>query len=273
MKKTIQLSWRLLSLLFLCSVMTAQGVQPYGVYLQVKGYNWKEYDGGRELLEESGPLFGIGLRVDPNPLRLSFEGKLEAYFGEVSYDGETFDGEPVDDRTAYTGGLGEFDVTFPAWVNAAKSRACLLFAGGGAHVWQRDLGQSNEDLGYTEEWMMFYGRLGGGFYTVEGGRVASYVAGGLKLPFYTSNGVSVEDAETTQDVTLEPKGQPGPFLEAGWCGKKYFANAFYEYIEMDTSDPETITVSPLGGPVDVPFTLYQPESHVHTFGVNVGMYF
>lgn len=258
---------------FLSFLPAAHAAQSYGLYFQVKGYNWKEYEGSTELLEESGPLFGVGLRLDPHPAKLSVQGKVEAYFGEVNYDGQTFDGTPVEDRTAYVGIEGNIDATVPAWVDATKTRSVLLFAGGGAHVWQRDLGQENEDLGYTEEWKMYYARAGGGFYLSETGTVKGFVSGGVKVPLYTSNGVTVDDGFETQDVTLEPNGQPGPFIEAGWRWKKYFANAFYEYIRMDESDPETILVTVPGLSSSVPFTLFQPESEVHTFGVNVGLYF
>jgi hypothetical protein len=258
---------------FLPILPAAHAAQSGGLYLQVKGYNWKEYDGSQELLEESGPLFGIGLRLEPDPAKVSAQGRIEAYFGQVNYDGQTFDGAPIEDETAYVGMIGDLDVALPAWVDAKKKHSILLFVGGGAHIWQRDLGQENEDLGYTEEWMMFYARAGGGFYLAETGAVKAFVAGGVKVPVYTSNGVTVDDGVDTQDVTLEPKGQPGPFIEAGWRWKKYFANVFYEYILMEESDPETIFVSVPGLTTPVEFTLFQPESDVHTLGVNVGMYF
>lgn len=257
----------------LATYAVADAAQSYGLYLQVKGFNWTEYDGSDQLLEESGPLFGIGLRLDPDPYKLSAQGKIEAYFGQVNYDGQTMGGTPVDDETAYVGFFGDLDAALPAWVAASKGESILLFAGGGAHIWQRDLGQVNEDLGYTEEWMMFYARAGGGFYLAETGTVKAFVSAGVKVPVYTSNGVTVDDGYDEQDVTLEPKGQPGPFIEAGWRWHKYFVNVFYEYIHMDESDPEEIPVILPGLSSPVPFTLVQPESEVHTYGMNAGMYF
>lgn len=271
MKSFIRLA--VAAILLVSALPAADASQGGGLYLQVKGFNWKEYDGSDQLLEETGPLFGLGLRLDPNPVKLSAQGRIEAYFGQVDYDGQTFDGVPVEDETAYVGVIGDLDASLPAWVDATKSRSILLFAGGGAHTWQRDLGQENEDLGYTEEWIMLYARAGGGFYLSETGTVKAFVAAGVKVPVYTSNSVTVDDGFDSQDVTLEPKGQPGPFVEAGWRWKKYFVNAFYEYIQMDESDPETIDVTIPGLAGTVPFTLFQPESDVHTFGVNAGLYF
>ncbi len=259
---------------FLFSTLsTVQAAQSGGLYLQVKGYNWTEYIDGDQVLEESGPLFGIGLRLDPDPLKLSVQGKVEAYFGQVEYDGQTMDGVPLDDETAYVGVLGDLDGVFPAWINAAKSSAILLFGGAGVHVWDRELGQENEDLGYTEGWYMFYGRLGGGFYAIESGVVKGYATAGVKVPFFTQNSITVEDATDEQDVDLEPEGQPGPFIEAGWRWKKYFVNAFYEYTKLDMSDVETILVQFPGTTEAIPWEIYQPESEVHILGVNAGMYF
>ena len=175
----------------LSSFAVADAAQSYGLYLQVKGFNWTEYDGSDQLLEESGPLFGIGLRLDPDLYKLSAQGKIEAYFGQVNYDGQTMGGTPVDDETAYVGFFGDLDAALPAWVAASKKESILLFAGGGAHVWQRDLGQVNEDLVYTEEWMMFYARVGGGFYLADRRGYAQQSPGSYAFCFSVFAGMAV----------------------------------------------------------------------------------
>ncbi|MFH0908984.1 MAG: hypothetical protein V1929_09495 [bacterium] len=263
----------LFAVIFFSVIPGANAGPSGGLYLQVKGYQWEEFEGGERLLEESGPLFGIGLRLEPDPLTFSAQGKIEVYAGEVDYDGQTISGDPLNDKTAYSGGIGEIDATVPAWVSKAKSRSFLVFAGAGGHIWQRDLGQENEDIGYTEDWFMVYGRVGVGFYLMQTGMVRGYFSSGVKIPFFTQNQVTVDTGTDIQDVDVEPDARPGPFMELGWRWKKVFAVAFYEYTKLEASEPETVIVTIPEHSGSLAYRLYQPESEVHILGVNVGMYF
>jgi hypothetical protein len=74
-------------------------------------------------------------------------------------------------------------------------------------------------------------------------------------------------------VNIEPKAQPGPFIEAGWNWGSYFATAFFEYMKFEESDPETIFVAIDDNVRSIPFSFLQPESEVRVIGAEFGWHF
>jgi len=63
-------------------------------------FKWSEYAFGSKMVEESGPMFGLGIEVKksfPNSLNLNFGFKF--LFGSVDYDGRTWGGWQVSSTT------------------------------------------------------------------------------------------------------------------------------------------------------------------------------
>jgi hypothetical protein len=256
----------------------ARGANPnpnpkFELFGQVRSFNWNEFADGEELLEESGALFGVGLRLVPAPLTPVVQGRTQVYFGEVEYDGQTLAGEPLTDTTAYWGAMAEADLLVPAWVAKKRDKSVGVFAGFGGDTWQRELGTENEDSSYTEEWYVLYARAGAGWYLLRDNMVRGHVIAGVKVPVFARNHVDVEDVDGTESLDLEPEGQPGPFVEAGWRWNQITASIFYEYVKFDQSDEETILFGPDSGFGALAVDFYQPESEMHLFGVNVGVVF
>ncbi|WP_041434533.1 hypothetical protein [Thermodesulfatator indicus] len=92
--------------------------QPYFlIYASVSGFTWEEYEQGDKLLQESGPLYGLGLQLS-KPLSRDFRAhtKVELFGGQVDYDGQTWGGDPVQTKVTYFGYKFEGNLGLPFWL-------------------------------------------------------------------------------------------------------------------------------------------------------------
>lgn len=238
------------------------------IYGQAASFNWKEFDGGDELLDESGPLFGVGVRLHPDPLRVSLALRAEGYAGDVDYDGETFGGEPVEDTTEYVGARGEVALAAPVWIASARDVSLQFLAGIGGEQWQRDLGTDDPETEYTEEWYTIDARIGAALCFLKDGLQQGRIQVSAVLPFAAENHVDVETGTGTEGLDLEPEGQPGLCVEGSWRWGRWIATLFYAYQKYDKSDEERVEIE--AGPVVLPIDFFQPESERQLLGLNVG---
>jgi len=234
---------------------------------QVGAFTWKEFDDdGRRLVKESGPLFGLNL--DYQQFGRRFGGRVGAgvFGGEVDYDGQTQGGEPAATRTLYLGLEGEGDLR--ARFAPAPRVTLEPFAGLGGRVWDRDIQNRGELEGYSEIWMLLYGRAGLSAAYDFAPRWRAFAQGGWRLPIYTVQDVDLSGFGVGT-VTLHPRQQPAPFVEAGCRWKLLFVSFFYEALRFDKSDVVSLAAVEQGRPATL--TTWQPESRADLYGLRVGL--
>ncbi|MGW8272984.1 MAG: autotransporter outer membrane beta-barrel domain-containing protein [Thermodesulfovibrionales bacterium] len=244
----------------------------HDLYGQVQSFTWNEYEGGRELLEEDGTLFGLGYAG-----RYTFMGFLtvrprgEIFGGEIDYDGQTQDGTPASTDTEYAGIKTEGDVGF-RWGDPRKATV-EPFVGLGWRYWQRDIQDTVIDggngipifvSGVTENWSTLYGRLGVRGDIALSEKVRIFLEGTVKLSI--DNQEEAEDVCTDYgcyDVDLEPGERVSYYAELGLKAAMFKVTAFYEGLRFSKSDPETIPGA----------IVWQPESEADIYGINLGVSF
>ena len=233
----------------------------YKVYLSVEHYRWNEYQGGDELLEESGPLFGVGGEIlVPLNRRTDFEGRARLFAGEVDYDGAVIgaDGSqiPYESDTLYVGLEAEGDFGFPT--RMPSGAVFRPYIGANVRYWSRSLDTSSDgkigDYGYEEQWTSLSMTLG-----AEIKYQAVYGRAGLRLPVYNHENVDLGD-RGGPEVDLEPGKELGFDAELGFEKNRFFAAIHYEYLEFSESDPDD----------DTGF-YYQPDSKAHVIGLRAGI--
>lgn len=228
----------------------------------VEDFRWREFDGGTQLLEESGVRYslGVGLESPLSPDALTVfgaEGKL--YFGTVDYDGQACNiltglCVPSTSETDYNGIMVEALISqrYPR----GEGEAFEFFGAVGLDAWTREIASTAAASGGTEDWTVFYGKVGGGW------RTSAYtLRAGVKLP------LAVNEA-TDIGVDLEPKGRASLFLLGSVTvhdspRQSWAINLFYDSYRFDESDHVFISTS--FGRVEV----RQPESEQDVWGLQV----
>ena len=225
------------------------------VYAGVEEYQWEEYDPttGAQLLKESGPRVRAGLNLAPqlqsNSFALDYDVSL--YGGTVNYSSQTTDlgtgtSIPESSNTTYMGMDTHLDGIYTGFGEMIQPVLTLGF-----EDWRRSIDSRyvTESLGvvavvgYTENWAMFYTKLG-----LRGEINKLSWEAGLKLPLSVTNTVDFVQA------TTHPKG-----LVSGYVGMDYaFAKTWkvglnYEGTRFGQSD--------LAGSIYGANTVLQPKSN------------
>jgi hypothetical protein len=254
----------IIATLFISALITFPGpsdvlaATEYDIYAKAEYFEWKEFDGGSKLLEESGPIFGIGVSAKGTIYKsITLKGRGELFWGSVDYDGQTQVGTPVDTDTDYAGFKIEVD---GGWKFLVKGESSLEpFAGLGMRQWNRDIKGTNFASGVEEDWTTIYARLGIRGDHVYPNTLKVFAEAALKLPFDNEN-----EADLNQfDVTLEPGNKASFFAELGLKWKKFKSSIYYEGMRFSKSDTEFA-----GG-----FRVFQPKSEADIFGINAGISF
>ncbi len=233
-------------------------------------FEWEEHLDGRQLVKESGPLFGAGGELGfqiANPVWL--EGRGELFLGDVDYDGSimTKKGEfiPYKSTTKYVGIKIEGD----AALRLPVSHTVYIkpYAGLGIRVWRRTLDTKTSDTqigkyGYIEDWVTAYGRLGceGGI-TISG---ASELFARIewRLPIDNSMTVNLTNAGGPSDVDLEPGERASFYAEGGINATPITVSVFIETLEFSQSSLDAKYQGAL-----------QPESESTMIGAKLGLTF
>jgi hypothetical protein len=231
------------------------------VYLMMENFTWKEYfDNGGKILEESGPIYGIGV-FNRTDIGTSFMigVKSELFGGGVDYDGRTQAGDLAQTDTNYLGFMIEGDFG----VKAVDTQKFLLelYAGLGYKWWLRDIKSNSYAIGYEETWRSFYGRLGVHCEERISSPLKLFFGAGVKLPIYNENEVELSKFGLS-DITLEPGNKNSFFADAGFKTDWVLVRLFYDGMKFSKSDPD-----------DVYGVFYQPESEADMYGVNIGIRF
>jgi hypothetical protein len=233
-------------------------------YFSAQYFTWEEFNAGKRLLKESGPLFAEGFLFGATASSVSLRVRGEVFGGVVNYDGQTQAPASVVVQTHvnYFGGRVEPDLGFRIEDGNLRLEP---FAGLGYRLWLRNLQDSTSATGqavsgYTETWQTGYSRLGvRGRYHVPSG-LAVYAEGGLKYPFYTGNSVDFANSGKT---TFHPGARSSGFAEAGISWRRLKVGLSYEGFRFSQSPLVTNSSG----------TFFQPESKSDIFGLNIGWIF
>lgn len=246
-----------------CATLTITGSEAVAanewmLRIGVEDFRWREFDGGTQLLEESGVRYslGIGLESPVSPDSLTVfgaEGKL--YFGTMDYDGhaiilQTGALVPMTSETDYNGAMAEASISqrYPRGTGGALE----VFGAAGIDAWTREIKSTATASGGTEDWTVFYGAAGAGW------RSNAYsLRAGVKLPFVVYEATDI-------GVDLEPKGRASLFLRFSATVHdtprlSWDLGAFYDGYRFAESDPVFISN----------FRIWQPESHQDVLGLQV----
>lgn len=234
------------------------------VYLKAENFVWKEFEGGSRLLEESGPMYGLGIFSHYIRNGLTFRPMVEVYGGNVGYEGQTQGGTPIITETNYLGGKAGFDAGGIITLNPAFYLE--PFVGFWAEAWERDIESRGGGIGYKERWGSFSAR--GGLRGEAGsgsGGVRVFGEAALKWPFSTVNRA---DFPVIGKVNVRPEGRLGWTTEAGVKAGPVRIAFFYEMVKFSKSDEMVV---PLGG--GIALVVWQPDSEYSVYGLTAGWLF
>jgi hypothetical protein len=240
-----------------------------GVVFYIQKFDWQEYNtDGTKLLSESGNLIGLSLaHIDVYEGWRGYGVELGGYGGTVDYDGQTMGGTAVQSESEYFGlyvtgdVLGRVMLSKKSWING--------FLGLGIKWWQRDIKSVDDvSLGYEEEWMNIYGRVGLGAACLLGKGIGAFIKGGWKIPVETTERIDLSEYGIVA-VDLEPEQRISPFIETGLSWKALFLSVCYDTLEFNRSDSESRLV--YSSPYIYEIEFYQPESEAKTLSLMVGL--
>jgi hypothetical protein len=250
-----------------CATLTiaaneARAATEWMLHAGIEDFRWREFDGGDELLEESGARYSLGIgfesAISPDSLTV-FSGEGKIYFGTVDYDGQacailTGVCVPSESETNYDGIMAEARIArrYPKEGGGAVE----VFGAAGIDSWTREIESTAIASGGSEDWTVFYGRAGVGW------RTGSYaLRGGVKLPF-------IVDESTDFGVDLEPEGTASLFLSFSATvhdspQQSWAISLFYDSYRFDESDHVLVWTN--FGLLEV----WQPESRQDVLGLQV----
>jgi hypothetical protein len=239
------------------------------VYFKYGDFTWKEFDGTNRLLRESGALMGPGFSYfRETPDHLTVNPKAELFVGDVNYDGQTNEGDPVKTDVTYVGITIQGDLGRRFGQNTYFEP----FIGAGYRFWSRQIenGRTLSGLvatGYTEYWTNIYARLGirGGVSVSEGALL--FAEAGLKLPVYNQNSIAQSGGFSQPNYSVRPGLQSSLFAELGIKMRNLKGSLFYDGMRFSRSNPILLDTA------DGVFVITQPQSTSDTFGLMLGVTF
>lgn len=257
-------------------IATAPSFAETGFYLSVKDFDWKEREGGKELVHESGKLVGIGYAGEGTSFRLfDRRDRFELYGKSVDYVGHAQDGQgnfyPANTTTRYLGLNYELDLGKKVKVEkVAIPFTVMPYAGIGFDFWIRSVddakvvidGEEETVIGLTEAYFVGYVPVGVALKTeYRGVDITAY--GQYNYNFYIREKVDFYDIHT-----LKPKRGNAYRLGVKAGYKTFFAEAFYDYLHFKRSD-EVVIADDEGNLSKI----YQPDSKRTMIGINIGLRF
>ena len=247
----------------LFALLAATNAPALELYVQAQRFTWEEHDqNGQLLLEEEGPLLGLGLVGESRlPGELTWRSRLEGFVGEVDYDGSTVLGAPVRTTTAYYGGKGETDLRW----NLATADIFDTGPLGGLSTrgWLRRLDNSQNSNGYDEGWWMVYARAGWFARWHTGPDWWLDAEAAARLPLYNSARYSLTGADGDGNVSVEPGREITTEAALTLRRATWSIGLAYENFAFGRSDPEPLP----------PFEIFQPESKGDAWSLRVGVAF
>lgn len=238
------------------------------LYGLAEQFTWKESYKGRQLLKESGPLFGLGgdlgVRLTP-PLWL--EGRGELFLGTVDYDGGIMNAEeeiiPYSSMTSYAGLRLDGDLAVKIPLN--PDFYVKPYAGLGVRAWSRTLDTALTDryigdFGYVEDWVTLYSIIGcGAGLADEKGREA-FGRFEARIPLENSMTADLTNQGGPSSVKMVPGKQVSFYAEGGINAAPFTTSIFLETLAFSES------------PLDSQYqNAFQPKSTAILYGIKFGL--
>ncbi len=240
----------------------------------VEYFRWQEFDSrGRRLLTEQGPRYVLeaflGNRLRQGRLPL-YGIKLRGYAGDVDYDGQDSNGIFTSSDTTYRGWGAELQGGYRFPVTATFSLDALLAAG--VDDWRRDIDNSINANGgavggFTEDYTVYYGRLGLGALW-SAGWADHYLQAGAKRPW------SISEDPGALNITLSPGEAWSAFVSYEVRFRRLglgrpFVRFYYDSYRFRKSSSERVSLAPPFGSGFV----NQPETDLDVLGFGLGYSF
>ncbi len=240
-----------------CLVAVPLYAAPLEINGGVEQFVWEEFDGGGDkLLKESGQRLFIGLEAEKevsDRWTYGFRGRI--YSGTVDYDGQTSTGASHPTETDYDGLAITADFTGRFIGSDGYYSDLGLRLGVGGETWRRHILPNNGVIGYTEEYVVVFGKLGLAYIPEQG----LFGEAGAKYPF------SIDEDVDLYDASLSPQGAFSLYASAGYnFNDRWVIKGYYDSYRFKASDVEPLSS---GG------TVQQPESDMDTVGLTLGFYF
>lgn len=238
------------------------------LYAFVEKFTWEEKLDGRQILEEDGPVVGLGLAL-AYPLNPSLRllGRGEFYLGEVDYDGgiQNEDGSitPYDSETTYTGARGALLLATPLYAQGPVTLSPLGGLGGAFWLRELDKGLSDSDTGpygYDEYWGSMHGVVGARLDWQQHEDRTYHLHAEIRLPIWNEEQVDLSNVGGPDDTSLEPEEQVSYRIEIGARLNQLALMAYFETLEFDESEVNR-------------YGFLQPESSATSAGAGVGIHF
>jgi len=240
------------------------------IYGLAENFEWTEYFQGQELLEESGPIFGLGGDLE---FKIAggvwIEGGGEIFAGDVDYDGHIMTSDnkliPYDSTTSYEGIKIEGDLAYQHTL--PHSSYIKPYAGAGIRAWRRTLDTELSDryigrYGYEEDWATLYGILGIKVAMSLSADRFLFAAIEGHFPFENEMSVDLSNQNGPSDIDLDPGKENTWYAEAGFDASPFTVSVFYETLEFSQSPPAD----------DHP-RIFQPRSEAEVVGLKLGFFF
>jgi hypothetical protein len=247
----------------LFALLAATNAPALELYVQAQRFTWEEHDqNGQLLLEEQGPLLGLGLVGESRlPGELTWRSRLEGFVGEVDYDGSTVLGAPVRTTTAYYGGKGETDLRW----NLATADIFDTGPLGGLSTrgWLRRLDNSQDSNGYDEGLVDGVRPRGLVRPLARASRLVARRGSRRAPPLYNSARYSLTGADGDGNVSVEPGREITTEAALILRRATWSIGLAYENFAFGRSDPEPLP----------PFEIFQPESKGDAWSLRVGVAF
>ena len=227
----------------------------WAVYGDIHSFKWTEEYGGEELLEETGPIIGVGIKFRSDLIAA----RAEIFGGVVDYDGQTQDGTPAETDVNYAGMLAECDFLVLSAVNRKRREDGRIrwdpFIGGGFSLWSRDLESTNRAIGYREDWFTLYTHLGLELSVPFKEDCRWFAATRLGYSLYNYESVDLEDIGRGT-VELNPGLGPRFRIQTGIDYRGFTGSIYFEWVRFSESDVED--------------GFLQPESEQAILGLSAG---
>lgn len=287
-------TWVMASCLFcsggLVSAQADSAVAP-AISGGVEYFHLKELDSnGSRLLAETGTRYAISAALD-NASRYDpltpwlYHAEITAYTGQVDYDGLSQSIDPTENNlpfgtdTNYLGARAEAQLGYQVRP-AVLSHALQLIAGLGVDGWRRRIhtgftANGIQVSGTEEIYRAFYGKAALGIADLWSGGWHNQIQAGVKLPIRIVEDVNLRAVGYDNDLSLSPTNAYSGFarltLEAprprNAAGGNLLLSLYYEGLRFDPSPSKLVSRG------DTLVSVWQPETRIDVFGVQVGYRF
>lgn len=272
------------------SVSMSAPTAKVGLSAGLEAFRLKEFDsGGTRLLKESGTRYVTTVFLDDGGTyavqgALLYRLEASAYWGQVDYDGisqsvdATQNNLALRSKTDYLGGHAEIILGY-RFRPANGPRSLEAMGGLGAASWNRSIRNATAAngtpvSGIEENYNVYYGKIALGLNDFLPSSWRNHVQFGVKLPFRINEDVKLSKVGYDDDLTLQPGNTYSGFvkllLEPRPKDDKsgnLLISVYYDGLRLNPSKAKTVTRN--GSPVQV----WQPESHMDIFGLQLGYRF